>query len=330
MSFITQHGRALLFTAVVVGTFCVLGCGGGSKPSGLVGHWVHYDGSSGPVNEDIELFKDGTGVLDNGSITWKVENKRLVFLSALEGLSCNYNVSGNELILIDDDGDSSIFVKKEHFKKHFEEYKKKKEEKEAEQIRRREEENKKEAERIRKEEEQRIGNLSSYFTDSRDGQKYRSVKIDGKTWMAENLRFKIGDSWCYDNSDDNCNKYGRLYNWNMAKIACPKGWHLPSNEEWTELVTVVGSEIGSMTLKSANAWNGNGNGTDEFGFSALPSGYRGSNGSFYDLGMYSRWWTATENGSGRAYRRYISYGENYVGKGDNSKGDGNSVRCLQD
>jgi hypothetical protein len=118
MRFITRHGRVLLLTVMmVVGAACV---SNGDRPSALVGHWVHYEDGK---PEKIELFKDGTGVMNGVSITWKVENNRLVFLSASEGLSCNYNVSGYELIIACDDDDSATFVKKENLK----EYKKKKE-----------------------------------------------------------------------------------------------------------------------------------------------------------------------------------------------------------
>jgi tetratricopeptide (TPR) repeat protein len=128
--------RMVMLSALA--SVCLMGCGGGDRPSALVGRWVHYEGTTRDKPEDIELFKDGTGVLDKGSVTWKVENKRLVFLSALQGLSCNYNVQGHELILAYDDEKSATFVKMEHF----EEYKKKKEEekkKEAEEAKRIEE-----------------------------------------------------------------------------------------------------------------------------------------------------------------------------------------------
>jgi uncharacterized protein (TIGR02145 family) len=167
------------------------------------------------------------------------------------------------------------------------------------------------------------------LTDSRDGQNYKTVTIGNQTWMAENLRFKIGDSWCYDNSEDNCNKYGRMYDWNMAKIACPKGWHLPSNDEWTELVTVVGSSTAGKKLKSRSGWNENGNGTDEYGFSALPSGYRYLAGGFENDGVRGYWWTATEHDSNNAYQWNIDYNHDYVNKSDSYKGVGYSVRCVK-
>jgi len=172
------------------------------------------------------------------------------------------------------------------------------------------------------------------FTDSRDGQKYKTVKIGNQTWMAENLRFKIGDSWCYENSADSCAKYGRLYDWHMTKFACPKGWHLPSKGEWTELVTVVGSSTAGKKLRSKSGWNNmkdgsSGNGTDDYGFSALPGGGRDSGGDFYYVGTFGSWWTATEGKSGYAYSRSMYYYDDYVNEGDDGKDYGFSVRCVQ-
>jgi uncharacterized protein (TIGR02145 family) len=171
---------------------------------------------------------------------------------------------------------------------------------------------------------------SDKLTDGRDGQKYKTVKIGNQVWMAENLRFNIGDSWCYGNSEDNCNKYGRLYDWNMAKIACPKDWHLPSKDEWTELVTVVGSETGGKKLKSKSGWNENGNGTDEYGFSALPGGSRGYDGNFYNAGNNGYWWTVAEEDSDYAYCRSIYDDDDDVYESYSHKDNGFSVRCVKD
>jgi uncharacterized protein (TIGR02145 family) len=85
-------------------------------------------------------------------------------------------------------------------------------------------------------------------------------------------------------------------------------------------------------LKSTSGWYDNGNGTDTYGFSALPGGRRYTGGSFSGAGNYGGWWTATEDGSGYAYYRYMYYGIDrvYEYKGDNDKGYGVSVRCVSD
>jgi len=122
------------------------------------------------------------------------------------------------------------------------------------------------------------------FVTDKDGQDYKTVKIGKQTWMAENLNYKVSGSLCFDNEDDNCELYGRLYNWEAAMSACPSGWHLPDTTEWKTLVTYVGANPGTK-LKSINGWddyygeddeddyNDNpANGTDRYGFAALPGG----------------------------------------------------------
>jgi len=188
------------------------------------------------------------------------------------------------------------------------------------------------------------------FTDTRDGQTYKTVKIGTQTWMAENLNYitdrywRFGDttdfniSWCYNNDISYCYKYGRLYDWETATTVCPKGWKLPSREDWNRLVaTVGGEEIASKKLKSMSGWNNreddgkSGNGTDNYGFSALPGGYRNySGGSFDGAGYYGSWWTATERGSGNAYYRDMDYYNNDASEGNYYKSNGQSVRCVAD
>jgi uncharacterized protein (TIGR02145 family) len=180
------------------------------------------------------------------------------------------------------------------------------------------------------------------FTDKRAGRVYKTVKMpDGKTWMAENLNHKTGNSWCYEDNDANCKKYGRLYDWNTAKAACPAGWHLPSRAEWRELVRAVDpnaqlidnfddANVAGTKLKAAYGWENNGNGTDEYGFSALPGGDRYTDGSFDDAGVNGNWWAATENGSSNAYYRDVNYGNGNVYEDNNYKSLGFSVRCVGD
>jgi uncharacterized protein (TIGR02145 family) len=201
------------------------------------------------------------------------------------------------------------------------------------------------------EEQKRFKKISSYFTDSRDGQKYRTVKIGKYTWMAENLNYETGNSWCYEDDRSNCEKYGRLYDWNTAMKACPQGWRLPTRKDWDDLGRAVGGTMETMETKefdgvNFNIWIGAGTKlkssvgwwevdedtpavTDEFGFSALPGGYRFTNGSFFLVGGYGGWWTATEGGGGAYYWNMFSGYEN-VDERTYLKGYGRSLRCAQD
>jgi uncharacterized protein (TIGR02145 family) len=177
---------------------------------------------------------------------------------------------------------------------------------------------------------------SGTFADKRDGTTYKTVAIGGRTWMAENLNYETGKSWCYDKKESNCNKYGRLYDWKTAMKACHSGWHLPSRAEWDALVTAVGGNPGAGTkLKSTAGWNNrsigtSGNGTNEYGFSALPGGYRNSDGGFNDVGDYGSWWTATEGNANDAYGRFMNYDDDGVYSGYDYKSSARSVRCVGD
>jgi uncharacterized protein (TIGR02145 family) len=176
------------------------------------------------------------------------------------------------------------------------------------------------------------GGGGSSFTDERNGKTYKTVKIGSRTWMARNLDYQTGNSWCYDNDNIYCEKYGRLYNWNTARVVCPSGWHLPSRGEWNDLVGAVGgTSIGGMKLKARNGWDDGGNGTNDYEFAALPGGGRYySGGSFGYVGKDGFWWTAAESDGGSAYYRYMFYGGDEVLEGSFNKGSGFSVRCVRD
>ncbi len=167
------------------------------------------------------------------------------------------------------------------------------------------------------------------FTDPRDGRTYKTVKIGEQVWLAENLAFDYAGSKVYDNKLANLAKYGRLYDWETAKKAVPQGWHLPSREEWQTLVDFAGSDkVAGKNLKATSGWNSGGNGTDAFGFAALPGGIGNSNGDFGNVGDNGNWWSSSEYNGDYAYYRYMNY--EYVHWNDIGKSFLFSVRCVQD
>jgi len=240
------------------------------------------------------------------------------------------------------------------------------------------------------------------FTDSRDGQTYKVATIGKQRWMAENLNYEAEGSKCYGESgkvrikvktDDNrrnrktarrnrktaetdddwttlpdeeiqnnCVKYGRLYDWETAMTACPAGFHLPSDDEvdqlrefvdggkWIQLKqkmlkkadffsVVVGKyvEETGTKLKSTSGWDDNGNGTDKFGFSALPSGYYrdiDEFGGFGDIflaeGYLGGWWSTTDFGNDSYVLTWQVVTEEYMLFNNHFKKSLLSVRCLQD
>jgi len=161
------------------------------------------------------------------------------------------------------------------------------------------------------------------FTDPRDGKVYKTVKIEKQVWFAENLNWEGTGVW-YGNKKSNGQKYGRLYTWEEAMVAVPPGWHLPTDEEWQELVNFASEDAGTK-LKS-KAWAG----TDDFWFSALPGGYHYSDGDFYIFGDFARWWTSTEGSKDRAYGKLMRGEDGKVYSDDNGKNAKFSVRLVQD
>jgi len=179
-----------------------------------------------------------------------------------------------------------------------------------------------------------LSEIYETFTDDRDGNTYRVITIGGKRWTAENLNYQTDSSWCYNDDISNCEKYGRLYNWHKAIIVCPSGWHLPTETEWDELVeTAGGKKMAAKKLKARKGWHGmRNNGTDDFGFSALPGGQRNISCYFTDIGEFGGWWVwAERDGYGHHGRfRSIHNDNNEVLETLFFKEDGFSVRCVAD
>ena len=214
------------------------------------------------------------------------------------------------------------------------------------------------------------------FTDPRDGRVYNTVYINEQCWLKEDLRFlpevSPGAEGSYQvphfyvhgyNGSDvneaianaNYQNYGVLYNWPAAFNACPNGWHLASDSEWTELTSFlihnyndittqnvgnklkscrqVGSPLGDdCDTEEHPRWNfwSSVFGTDEFGFAALPSGSRSGTRSFMYLGSNVYFWNSTQTSETAAYRRHITVGGGGIGRGGTGKNAGFSVRCLRD
>ncbi len=190
------------------------------------------------------------------------------------------------------------------------------------------------------------------FSDSRDGQAYKWVKIGNQIWMAENLKFLPGvvgsaiysDTvsyyyvYDYEGTDADAAKananyqtYGALYNWTASLNACPPDWHLPTFEEWMQLINYIGKNPAAK-LKARTEWYDNGNGQDDYGFTALPGGgcFQGNLPKFSLLGHYGNWWVVDEIEELRAgYVAMDAWGSN-VGAGWGSKHNGLSVRCVKD
>jgi uncharacterized protein (TIGR02145 family) len=208
-----------------------------------------------------------------------------------------------------------------------------------------------------------------------NGKTYSIVKIGYQTWMAENLNYNVSGSKCYgeDGQDlngytqvyttlspaeieANCTKYGRLYDWATAMALpdncnnnscssqisakhrgiCPNDWHIPNNVEWDALMTAVGgSSTAGTKLKTTSGWSDGGNGTDFYGFSALPGGYGKYNGTFSRIGTDGAWWSSSDEVSDDslweiAYILYLNQYEDAATKDIDGKSYLHSIRCIKD
>ena len=220
--------------------------------------------------------------------------------------------------------------------------------------------------------EQKSFTTAPYQITDIDGNTYNTVIIGNQIWMAENLKVThyadgtaiqlISDNTDWEDLDDEdkayCwydnnlvykDTYGALYTWAAAmngesssnlnpsgvQGVCPDGWHLPSDDEWTELTDHLGGESvagGKMKETGTSHWNSPNTGaTNESGFSALPGGHRYNiNGTFNILGIRGHWWSSTEADTGNTYFRYLANNNAEACRSNNSKSYGFSVRCIRD
>jgi len=199
---------------------------------------------------------------------------------------------------------------------------------------------------------------------------YCTIAIGTQIWMTENLKTtRYQDSseipnitddiewfsqttgaYCWYNNDQTSYKdtYGALYNYHTIvdnRNICPTGWHVPTDAEWTTLITYLGDdagiklrEIGTehwkipyLILHDGVIINSLHIGTNETGFSALPGGMRGNgNNNFESITIYGHWWSATENETNYSWSRNIYYDLTDVFRSTENKKSGLSIRCLKD
>ncbi len=170
--------------------------------------------------------------------------------------------------------------------------------------------------------------IQGEFTDPRDQQVYKTVTIGKRCWMAENLRFKTVGG-CIENIDGNFQKDGYFYNWRAANVACPKGWHLPSSEEWESLINSLGAETAAQQLKAADAWPELEKNNSSTGFEVYPSGFFSpSIRGFTQVGDQALFWTSSDYFSQDAY--YFELNTTTVKKRTKDKTHALNCRCLQD
>ena len=188
------------------------------------------------------------------------------------------------------------------------------------------------------------------MTDPRDGKTYRTVVVNGQTWMAENLNYAdngIGLSLCYNDDEEMCELYGRLYSrdaaMNSSKCAgkavcllgngpiqglCPDGWHIPTYSEAQALVDLVDSN--ASLLMSAKGWgiDGSISGTDEYGLSFVGTGGHNAEDNFNSYGLYTFMWVYRES----SYMYYLLIrgvqNEAYIYNFDKYE-TRNPVRCIK-
>ncbi len=187
---------------------------------------------------------------------------------------------------------------------------------------------------------------------------YAYVTIGSQVWTTRNLdvdKYRNGDSipevkdpkewyylktgaWCYYKNDPAMGAiYGKIYNWyavNDPRGLAPSGWHIPSDDEWTTLITYLGGQSvagGKLKETSTSHWKSpNKFATNESGFSALPGGYCDYLGISYNIGDYGYWWSSTEGSNNGAWNRYVYYYYASVYRSNFGKDYGFYVRCVRD
>lgn len=205
-----------------------------------------------------------------------------------------------------------------------------------------------------------------------DGNRYTTIVIEGMEWMAENLRSTVfcdgetiaaittNNQWgnangparaTYRNLAANGEIYGMLYNWAAVsddRNMCPCGWKVPSDADWTALITALDAQtdadvfgeqslrVGGQLKSTGTVENEDGlwrrvntGAADVIGFSGLPAGCRGRNGLYHSIGTAAFWWSSSVRDEGEAFARYVVAGSGSVNRAAYPFRAGFSVRCIK-
>lgn len=177
--------------------------------------------------------------------------------------------------------------------------------------------------------------IRSTFTDNRDGKTYPTVELNGKVWMSENLNYNpdFGIAKYYEDDANKNSLYGYLYDWNTAKNVCPTGWRLPSDEEWTDLISFAGGERYSAKSLVANApYINKKAGDNSSGFSIYLSGIYGEYDYFEGFGDKAKFWTSGESNyfEDRVEGIIVTISPPYIYSHPTATKVGASVRCIKE
>ena len=172
------------------------------------------------------------------------------------------------------------------------------------------------------------------ITDQRDGKKYSTVTIGNQQWMSKNLNYDNGESsWLYGDNTENAKIYGRLYKWKDANKLCPTEWHLPSDEEWDELVIYLGGPLAAgekLKMSGESLWKSPNIANNTSGFSALPGGRRFDYGDYKNITKIATFWTSTKSTGDKVYCKGLRNKTAAVKSSDDFIASGHSVRCIKD
>lgn len=156
---------------------------------------------------------------------------------------------------------------------------------------------------------------------------------DGKQWMTHNLNVTATPSYCYEDSELNCRRYGRLYTWESARRVCQSlgdGWRLPTDDEWRQLAKRYGGvsedspDKGKASYQALMAEGSS-------GFDAVLGGGRAEDGQYARGEAHGFYWTASENGTASAwFYNFGKGGQAFHRQSGGEKGRAFSVRCVRD